>query len=206
MHLKVPILTRVWNCQTLNQVVESWLFTSLLLWFHKSVRSYLGENRGITLLCAQQRTITLSRGFSTRDSYMIARNWTGDNVIPWPRAGDNQIWPHWFVFWRQVHSYECFFAHLVAGFLCFMSRGGLELSPNSRTPENDHLHIYSLWLIQRELNENRLSTFPHPLSRQLIGRIVTCSDSSATMKCFEHGEDFAERHCLQSWVVVQTLE
>ncbi len=59
-----------------------------------SLRSDLGKNRAIMFLCAQQCTITLLRGISTGNSYMIARNSAVDNVIPRPWTGNNQIWPH----------------------------------------------------------------------------------------------------------------
>ncbi len=52
-------------------------------------------------------------------------------------------------FWHQTHSGECFFQLSIRGltlfFHCWKSNRGLRLSGNIRTPENDHLHIYSLW-------------------------------------------------------------
>ncbi len=46
-----------------------------------SVRSNLGKTRTIKLLCAQQRTIMLLRGFPTRNLYLCPCNWKCDNVV-----------------------------------------------------------------------------------------------------------------------------
>jgi hypothetical protein len=51
-------------------------------------------------------------------------------------------------FWRRAQSDECFFLLLIPGLTLVSvleANQGLKLSRNSRTPENDHFHIYMIY-------------------------------------------------------------
>ncbi len=78
----------VWNCQILNHVVESQLFTSLWNRYHQWLS-------GIELI--------------------------------------------------QISAFFSFLSEDQPLFHCWKANRGLKLSRNSGAPENDHLHIYSLW-------------------------------------------------------------
>ncbi len=63
-------------------------------------------------------------------------------------------------------------------FYCWKASQGLKLWRNSRTPENDHLHVYSLWVT---VNTVRASNFgPHGNFGPFLGGSVASLDESWT--------------------------
>jgi hypothetical protein len=63
---------------------RTWTVRSDLVFKKKKTRN------NVIVRYAQERTKMLLFGFLL-EMYMSARNWTGDNIIPWRQTGDKQI-------------------------------------------------------------------------------------------------------------------